>query len=367
MSTVHLVYPHGPRISTPDAIGRQLGRRLEAHYDVRYYDWDERRTLRPAPGDVLLGHPHPAPWTIFRRSAGRAGWRRVLAMAPYQHGQPNMIAYMEAVMGRVDQYLAITGNHWFQGVGASPFAHWQPKLVHLDLAVDRADFPPLKQWFNPPGKRQMVYIGLAGRSARTRYKNTAYLQAIAAALPAHPIRWVGSSVRRLPGLAPAGYVDFATPAGRAVVADCDFLITVGRADPNPTTILEAMAWGLIPVCTAQSGYSGQAGIVNLPLDDLPGALAVLKRLQHLPEAELLSWQAQNWALLDAHFNWDRFARQVREAIESTARPALGPVSARRRLALRWAALSSPVAPWRPINLVGAQVYRALRRAGWLKR
>jgi hypothetical protein len=366
MSTVHLIYPHGPRVSAPDAIGRNLGRCLERRYAVRYYDWDERRTLRPALGDVLLGHPHPAPWTIFRRSAAHPGWRRVLALAPYQHGDPALTAFLEAVIDRADLYLAITGNYWFETMGRSPFAHWQPKTVHVDLAVDRRDFPPLKTSFAPPGQRRLVYIGSAGRSARTRSKNTGYLQAIAAALPEHPIAWIGSSWRGLPGLVPLGYQGFATESGRATVAGGDFLITVGYGDANPTTILEAMAWGLIPVCTPQSGYHGYRGIVNLPLDDVTGAVRVLRELQQAPEAVLREWQASNWQLLDGHFNWDRFGRQVMDAIESDARPALLPRTRRQRLAMRWLALTSPVAPWRPINLIGAQVYRGLRRLGWRK-
>src|SRR5512132_2659791 len=83
VTTIHLVYPHGPSISCPDAIGRHLGERLRPHFQVLQYDWDETRALEPGPDDVLLGHPHPAPWTIFRRSARKAGWRRIVPMTPF--------------------------------------------------------------------------------------------------------------------------------------------------------------------------------------------------------------------------------------------------------------------------------------------
>src|SRR6185503_18178356 len=80
---VHLVYPHGDRISCPDAIGRHTAAGLRASgYQVVAHDWDETGVIRPDPGDVLIGHPHPAPWTIFRRSAQRPGWRRVLLLSP---------------------------------------------------------------------------------------------------------------------------------------------------------------------------------------------------------------------------------------------------------------------------------------------
>ena len=44
------------------------------------------------------------------------------------------------------------------------------------------------------------------------------------------------------------------------------MITLGSADANPTTILEAMAWGLIPVCSVQSGYEGFSSIRNISID-----------------------------------------------------------------------------------------------------
>jgi len=55
--------------------------------------------------------------------------------------------------------LAITGNAWMKRLKDSPFQHWEPKIVHVDLAVDRADFPIIKKNFNPAGKRRFLYIG----------------------------------------------------------------------------------------------------------------------------------------------------------------------------------------------------------------
>ncbi|MFN3979841.1 MAG: glycosyltransferase, partial [Caldilinea sp.] len=120
---------------------------------------------------------------------------------------------------------------------------------------------------------------------------------------------------------------------------------------NPTTVLEAMAWGLIPVCTPQSGYVGYPSIINVPLDDPEGAAIVLRRLQSLPDTELFQLQAANWRLLDEHFNWDRFASQVIDAIESTDSPACGFVTAEHRRRLRRLAMRSPMAYWRPQNFV----------------
>ena len=62
------------------------------------------------------------------------------------------------------------------------------------------------------------------------------------------------------------------------------MITVGSADANPTTILEAMAWGLIPVCSIQSGYKGFSSIPNISIDCIDDALLTIKHLQSIPES-----------------------------------------------------------------------------------
>ena len=350
--TIHLVYPHRARISAPDSIGYQLGQRLEQHYPVKYYDWDESRVIKPALGDVLIGHAHPAPWTCFRRSLAHPGWRRVLMLEPYAHGDNFQVAFLDTIIDKCDLFLAITGNYWFDSIEKSIFSHWRPKVVQLDLAVDRKDFPPLKTAFNTAGQRHFVYIGLAGKSANTRYKNTEYLSEIAHVMPEIQIGWLGRGRRNqtIDGLFPLGFQDFSTESGQKTVASYDFMITVGKADANPTTILESMAWGLIPVCTPQSGYSGHPGIVNIPLGDVRQAMTTLRGLQEMPEITLRHMQTMNWQALDMHFNWDRFAQQVIDAIESDICPTLDSASLRRRLLIRWSALTSPNSPWRPLNL-----------------
>ena len=336
---IHLIYPHGPRVSAPDSIGRHVGQRLEARYEVAYHDWDERGVIKPEPGDVLLGHPHPSRGTIFRRSARERGWTRILMMGPYHHGDLRQNAFVDPMMRDCDLFLAITGPYWFESVASSPCSHWRPKMIHLDMAADRADFPPLKQGFGEPGRRKFVYIG------STAYmKNTPYLTQIARRMPGVDFSWVGPGTSGIQGLRPLGFFDFDSPDGRAILGRFDFMVTVGKADANPTTILEAMAWGLLPVCTPQSGYAGIPTITNVPLDDPDGAAAVLTRLNTLPEQHLLAMQAENGRLLDQHYNWDRFADQVIAAIESPASPPMGPESLSRRLAFAFYGQLSPFGP-----------------------
>jgi glycosyltransferase involved in cell wall biosynthesis len=344
---VHLVYPHGPRLSYPDAIGRHLADRLGTRYEVVLHDWDAPTAIAPEPGDVLLGHPHPAPWTVFRRSAARTGWHRVIDLAPYHHGDRVQVAFHDRVLPLCDLFLAITGDYWFGGIAQSPFAHWLPKMVHVDLAIDRTEFPPLDRRFAAPGERRFVFIG---RSSWT--KNIMYLEQIAAAAPDLEIGWIGDGPA-IAGVSSFGRLDFAGADTRRLLERFDFMLTVGRADANPATILEAMAWGLVPVCTPQSGYSARSGIVNVPVDDVDGAVAVLRKLETVPTERLEEMREANFAALDDHFNWDRFTRQVLEAIESDLSPPLRYLRPSDRLRIRAAELRSPYSPLRPRNAVAA--------------
>jgi glycosyltransferase involved in cell wall biosynthesis len=330
-TTVHFVYPHRPRISAPSAIGRKVTDRLRQRgYAVVNYDIDEPRVIRPGRRDVLLGHPHEAPWSVFRRSAAQAGWKRRLMLMPYVHVDDYHLSLAEPVIRNCDLFLAITGRSWFESVDASITAHWLPKMIQVDLAVDPVDFPRVKTTFNPPTKRRFLYIGHTGW-----YKNTAYLAELSRRLSEFEFSWIGSGKEGIPGLTPLGRRDFRTVESKQLVAEHDFLLTVGVGDANPTTVLEAMSWGLIPVCTPESGYREERGIVTVPARDPAAAEQVLRDLQTRPAADLTALQASNDARLEDHFNWDRFTQQVVSAIESDDSPDLGPVPRTRQLSLRW--------------------------------
>ncbi len=367
MKTIHLVYPHGSRISCPDAIGRNVGQRLAQHYRVCYYEWDSAQQIEIGKNDVLVGHPHPSPGTCFRLNYRKPGWRRIIAICPYAHGDETQAAFLDALLPYCDLYLAVTGNYWFSTVQDSCYAHWFPKMRHLDLAIDRADFPVLKTVFNPPGKRRFTYIG------HTRwYKNPQYLTKIAKALPEFSFSWIGPTRKRhllqrtpdtIEGFSPLGFQNFSTDQGRQVIASHDFMITVGLSDPNPTTILESMAWGLIPVCSPQSGYMNWPGIVNIPVNDLQGAVEILRQLQDMPDETLTSMQSANWKALDEHFNWDRFTQTIIEAIESEDSPdspGLETIPFAKKLKIRKAALLSPFSPLRPGNLARSVAKKCIR-------
>ena len=342
---VHLVYPVGNKISTPDTIGRHLHHALEKHYQVTTYNYDEIKIIQPGNSDILIGHWHPNPLTIFRMSAQKKGWKRVLALAPFcPHPTGWHNAFGNKIIKNCDRFLAITGNAWMNRLKDSPFHHWEPKIVHLDLAVDRVDFPFIKKNFNPAGKRRFLYIGHTAWC-----KNISFLENLAKELPETDFAWMGGnqSLKKIKGL---GKFDFSEQEAKNLIQDYDFFLTVGTADANPTTILEAMAWGLIPVCSVQSGYEGFSGIQNISIDLIEDAVATIKNLQSVPEEQLRLWQHENLECLDGHFNWERFCSQVLDEIESKYSPDLAEITPNKHFFLNAAAQEAPNYWGRPVNL-----------------
>lgn len=360
-ATVHLVYPAGPRLATPDAIGRELSERLAERFRVQLYPWDGFAIARPRTGDYLLGHPHPTPHTTFRRSMGQAGWRRRVILAPFCPAEEVYAAYLAAVVPKCDEFLAICGSHWFEQTSGSIFAAWLPRMSRLDLAVNRQHFPRVKAAFCAPGRRRFLYIGNDGPP-----KNLSFLDRLAGEFPTIEFGWIGPGTSKPRFLRRHGQRDFATAEARKLVATHDFLITVGLADANPTTVLEAMAWGLVPVCTRESGYSNIPGIVNIDGRDLENAKRTIEFLERAPSSELETLRATNDQALDGEYSWNYFAAKVEAALVSErVPPPLPPTDVRSAVRLRLRAALSPYSPIRPQNIATTilREYRRRRKEG----
>jgi glycosyltransferase involved in cell wall biosynthesis len=313
MSTLHLIYAVGDGIRTPGAITRELACRLSKHYEVKVHDWADKGIIKPDSGDILLGHPHPDGNTIFRRSFSQCGWGKRIVMLPFRHAPYyGDIAWWDPLICKADCFIAICAPYWTDTMAQSWTAHWAYKTIQLDLAVNREHYPLVKTRFNPPGKRKFLFIGWVAR-----YKGFDYFEEIVRANSQLSFGWIGpgDNAVECPGLEKHGYRDFSLRENMDLVKTYDFLLTCGRSDPNPTTILEATSWGLVPICTPQSGYYKQDWIINIPLDNVAAASAILRDLNTVPEEVLRQFQERGQTALSSHYTWRRFAAQVRDCIE----------------------------------------------------
>ena len=305
MSKIHLVYPCGSSISTPDAIGRNVASRLIKNHEIMVYDWSSTSVIKPGIDDIIIGHAHPNPFTIFRRSIQRSGWKKRILMQPFTTYTPH-VAYLWNVINRVDQFAAITGKYWIDQIRTSSFSAWQDKIFQLELAVDRNDFPLVKLKFNDVDKRRFLYIGNSDSC-----KNLKYLRQIANEVGIEKFSAIGSKVS---GFRNYGRLDFQSDFSKKIIAEHDFLIMTSIADANPTVVLEAMAWGLIPIITPQCGYTESDGPILIPQNDVQKCSILLKDLIKKSSCDLLAMQSANIKMLDGLFNWESFFERLVEVI-----------------------------------------------------
>jgi glycosyltransferase involved in cell wall biosynthesis len=92
-----------------------------------------------------------------------------------------------------------------------------------------------------------------------------------------------------------------------IAKDFDFFVNASKADPNPTTILESMAWGFPVVCTPQSGYYENSYRLNIHREDKEGAVQTLRALQTMEEDRLLGMAEEARRVVLRDYTWDKFA------------------------------------------------------------
>jgi hypothetical protein len=298
----------------PVTIAARLYQALRARGRTLLYDWTERVPVRATGQDVLVGHPYPGDGArAWNRACleAKAGVR--IALLPLSHRMAEANAFLDPYVARVDAILGIMGPYWWETWRQGPFAHWAEKITPLDMAIDVARFPRVKGTFNPPGRRTFLYLG--GEGAQ---KGTHLLSILFGLARRHRCVWVGTG-RPIPNVEHRGFAALTPGYVRRLFEECDVLVTMGVSDANPTTILEAMAWGLPVCCTPESGYHRMPELTSLSTTDMAHNLAVLDRMQDAPEAELLAQADLARRRVEADFGWDRFLATALSCVERTAR------------------------------------------------
>ncbi len=298
----------------PTSITAHVYRALSERAETRLYDVREHGLIAGGPGHILIGHYLAGdPSGIWQRSCRDGRFALRIAMNPLHHGMPEVCGELEPYVPLVDRIFGIMGPYWYDTWRDSALGHWFPKIVPFDMAIDAAAYPRLKTRFNPPGRRRFLYIGWAGAQ-----KGTHVLSALFGLARSHRCVAVGPAAP-IPNVECRPRVRFTRSYLERLVDECDFLLVPGVSDANPTVVLEAMAWGLPVACTPQSGYYDMAEILALSITDMPHNLAVLDRLQHADERELLARVEAARALVETKYTWERFTTRMFAAINDAAR------------------------------------------------
>jgi glycosyltransferase involved in cell wall biosynthesis len=202
--------------------------------------------------------------------------------------------------------IFIGGEIWERDwVTKSPFADLgELKKIHLTrMGIDSKEYPLVKKSFNPKGIRRYLYVGHTAW-----YKNTAELERIAAAMPQYEFAHIG-------GGEVAGWkklANFATLTPeymKKLASEYDFFVNVSTADPQATTIVEQMCFGLAIACTPETGYDYPT-FTELRVHDTEHNVRALLELQNADEEELLVRSRENRKIAVEKHGWAQFTDKV---------------------------------------------------------
>jgi len=286
------------------------------------YDLNERVTIKFNHNDIFLGHPtfpySPGVSGVTELSIKANPRPKFLGLITPLHCNLDVVTghinrpFLDSVdrlVDHVDVIFGIMGEFWWDQWDKSPYLRWKEKMIRLDMGIDLAYFPRVKTQFNPPGKRGYLYIG-----RNDPMKGIDYLCELLKQVGDYPSAWIGSGPD-IPGIKRYSANTFLSPEFmRKVALEYDFFITTGVADPNPTTILEAMAWGFPVICTEQSGYYQTDCITNVFLNDMEKSVGVLKRLQYADSEELLRMSKLGVDTVKSKYGWERFTDTILSSI-----------------------------------------------------
>lgn len=303
---------------------KNIYRALSEKYPTVLYHLTENIKIKFSEDDIFIGHPF---FPYQQNGGGVTEYAltskvrpKILAIISPLHCDTNVktthinkefLDHVDRLMPQVDILFAIMGEYWWKQWDSSPYAHWKPKMIRLDMAVDVKHYPFIKKKFNKPGQRKFLYIG-----KNDPMKGTKFLSQLALEMRDFDFGWIGSGpeiegVKRISG------VRQLTPRFMSKVAEeYDFFISLSRADPNPTTILESMAWGFPVICTPQSGYYETDYMRNIYRDDITKSMEIIKSLQNLGEAEVRKWVELARQAVEKEYNWEWFTGKILNHIVS---------------------------------------------------
>lgn len=309
--TIHLIYPFDLKKKiNPWAIGNNISLALKNNFLIKSYYWTSLEKINPRKGDILIGHCNPNPFTVFRRSIKNKNWEKKILIQPYNE-DPKQMSHLYDVMKDCDYFLAICGEYWFKRIGRSKFRSWKKKMIQLDLGLHISQYPFIKNYFNKTNDRKFLYIG-NDYAYNNFSKNLSYLKEISNIIGAKKFGSVGNKV--IGKIKHYGWLNLQTKKSLEIIKKYDFLIQTSKHDANPSTVLEAMAWGIIPIITKECGYKKEKSIINIPLNNKHEVKRILNKFQVMSEDKLKELQRQNYDILKKFYNWNRFQATVKKII-----------------------------------------------------
>lgn len=308
---------------SPYARAWYLGRFLRMQaltrgWEFEYRNLDDTDPVTVGKDDVVIGHL----WFndhSFMQQALQQECRFKACIQPYTHHMvgDEALPVLHAMWERADHLFLITGPYWFDTMDETPFGKYKAKATRLDNSVNAALHPYKKTRWNKPGKRAAMCVGYD--NPVKGLDKVAELARITGLRLGHYGNCSPDIFRHVPQMTLHGGRLFDEQAITEICEDYDFFITMGRFDANPTTLNESACWGLIGMCTPQSGYWPGQPFVGLSLEDMAANWATIEYFQQLPECELQQHSERLRAIQERDYHWqallDTVWGKVREYLD----------------------------------------------------
>lgn len=311
---IHFVYagtPDSGAIHAPLSITHNLYKFLSTKAETRYYVWNSHDDIPLGPNDVLIGHPDYNPLTAVQKAFSKPCRAKCLIF-PFHHNRFGDNLPFDPLVRQATKVFSICGPFWYDTMGDSRFAHWKPKVTRLDMAVDANAFPYVKKEFN--ARRNLLYMG-----SSIPNKNLPFLVQVMKSMPDVTLHWYGGDSKhplaRLRNVRTTGWVVLNKETAEEIARKCDIMVSVSDSDANPTTLLEAMSWGLVAACTPESGYYNDPLFTRLYLNEVPRTVKALRALMALSDAELHYRSMAGRQEIVNKYTWDRFCTTVWDGIK----------------------------------------------------
>ena len=321
--TAHIIYPSDKKKDfNPWSIGNNIGEAIKSKFNIKFYSWQSTEKIKPEIGDILIGHAHTNPYTILRRSFENNNWAKRILIQPYNE-DPYQVSHLYNLVPDCDHFLALCGNFWYKRVSKSPFKKWKKKMTPLKIGVSKKNFPFIKKKFNPPGKRKFIFIG-NDYAYNNFAKNTLYLEQISNIVGLDKFFSIGNY--QIGEIDYFGWLDLSLKKNFKIINKADFLIQTSTNDANPSTVIESMCWGLIPVLTKECGYDDlKKTTFTIPLQNIKKVKKILNTLQYIDEKKLKNIQKKNLYIIDKNYNWVQFRNKVQQACFNKSKKIYGTV------------------------------------------
>ena len=314
-------------IRAPHSITYNLIRAIRARgYQIRLYSFYEHTVAPMRSGDIFIGQPLPGEGmgvtraayddrqSVTSRTIREFPSERNFIIMPYAHDAQYSTFAKELIQennkggGGV---VFIGGKIWERDWETrSPLASLQPlRKVHVtSMGIDPVEYPPVKKKFNAKGKRRYLYIGHTAW-----YKNTVELERIAERMPEYEFAHIGGG--EVKGWKKLSNFAVLTPEYMSQLAErYDVFVNVSTADPQATTIVEQMCFGLAIACTPETGYEYPT-FITLSTGDTEKNVQNLLALQSEKEENLLFRAQENRRIVQESHGWNQFTEKVLDFVE----------------------------------------------------